>query len=326
MSPAVAVLLAAATLAATPSGGYTFPPVERGDVKVTLTVRVAERGPAPGQGRVTLTVVAEGPPELEVEPVQLEDAVAGWSAPRRASSWSSHGGRVTGAQTVELVQVKPGVVPLPGVRVRWRERGGGPGEQAKWTDILKEARPAPPAEELPPLPPSPWPGRLRAAAVGLSAGLALLLSAWGWRRWRRSAPAPRPPQRLALDELGRTAAEAERAPAEATARAADVVRAYLAGRFGVRAEQQTTGEFLEGIGRSADFPGGQLEALRAFLGGCDLVKFSGLALSPEEARGLVRRGRELVEAIGPGGEEGVRAAGAAGQGEGRGKGVVDEAG
>ena len=53
-----------------------------------------------------------------------------------------------------------------------------------------------------------------------------------------------------------------------------VLRHYLEKRFGLPATEQTTTEFLDGLRRSTLLTAEQQEALRAFLGQCDLAKFA----------------------------------------------------
>ena len=91
-----------------------------------------EQGPGPGRARARLTLEVTGPAGLAVEFPRLEDALAGWRVQWAASSWSQLDGRVLWVQTLDLVQVKPGVVPLPGVSLRIR---AGPDAAADLTDL-----------------------------------------------------------------------------------------------------------------------------------------------------------------------------------------------
>ena len=53
-----------------------------------------------------------------------------------------------------------------------------------------------------------------------------------------------------------------------------IVRRYIENRFGLRAPEQTTEEFLSGLETAGDFPAEYKPLLRNFLKHCDLVKFA----------------------------------------------------
>ena len=56
-------------------------------------------------------------------------------------------------EVVELEQVKPGIVPLPDLRLRFRDAPSADWEVAEWQGILKDVRELP-GPELPPAPPT----------------------------------------------------------------------------------------------------------------------------------------------------------------------------
>ena len=53
-----------------------------------------------------------------------------------------------------------------------------------------------------------------------------------------------------------------------------IIRRYIENRFGLRAPEQTTEEFLTGLEKAGDFPDGYKPLLKNFLRHCDLVKFA----------------------------------------------------
>ncbi len=57
-------------------------------------------------------------------------------------------------------------------------------------------------------------------------------------------------------------------------RLSGVLRRYIENRFGLRAPEQTTEEFLMGLEVAQEFPGTYKPLLKAFLRHCDLVKFA----------------------------------------------------
>ncbi len=54
----------------------------------------------------------------------------------------------------------------------------------------------------------------------------------------------------------------------------DILRRYIENRFGLRAPEQTTEEFLAGLDRESNFPDQYKGLLNTFLRHCDLVKFA----------------------------------------------------
>lgn len=76
----------------------------------------------------------------------------------------------------------------------------------------------------------------------------------------------------------------------------DAVRGYLEGRFGLRAPEQTTEEFLAGLA-GKELPGmGNAAGLGEFMGWCDLVKFAGWKPGGSELEDLERSALGMVEA------------------------------
>jgi hypothetical protein len=283
--PGLLLLLAPAA-----DDGYTYPPVRRGSAVARFTVEVPEGS---GPPRVWYALTVEGGPGLEVEPPQLADAAGAWAV-RRASAWSLAGGRATWTEEVELDQEKPGIVPLPDVKLRFRDGPSAAWEQVEWKDVLKDVREAP-GPALPHPAKSAHPLRWAALAAAVAA---LLLAAAAALLRRRGAEAPLPPEGRALRELDRLAPAAGTpgyGPEWLYTQLADVVRRYLGDRYGLPALRQTTSEFLKAV-REAPALAGEEEFLREFLEGCDLAKFAGVRPDPAEwgravdsARAFVRR-------------------------------------
>jgi hypothetical protein len=295
-----AALLAALLPGADPApAGYTFPPEHRGDTTASLEVEVQGPAGAPGTARVRYTVTVEGGPGLEVEEPRLADPRNAWQA-RRASAWALVDGRVTWSEGLELEQTKPGVVPLPDVKVRFRDRPGAAWEEAEWADILGTIRDVP----GPSRPPKPGggPGRWAWAALA-AAALAAGAGAAAWRR--RSAAGRRPaPEEITRQELDRLEAEARAPgydPAAFHTRLADAVRRYLAARFGLPAFQRTTAEYPASLGEAPGLVPAQRALLLDLLGRCDRARFAPAPADPEEGLRAARLARAFVDetAAGP---------------------------
>ncbi|MEZ5363751.1 MAG: DUF4381 family protein [Bryobacterales bacterium] len=112
--------------------------------------------------------------------------------------------------------------------------------------------------------------------------LALLGGLWlWWRSQRKPAPVPveplRPIDEIALSELDALVAEglAEQGRIkELYGRVSDILRRYIEARFGLRAPEQTTEEFLSELRRTLGFDPAHRALLRQFLEHTDMVKFA----------------------------------------------------
>jgi len=122
-------------------------------------------------------------------------------------------------------------------------------------------------------------------------------------RWRRRVAAGRPvpvePPGVAalraLDELERD--DALKADLDRFYVAvSSILRAYLEGRFGLRAPEQTTEEFLAAAEAEPAFDREQRRTLRAFLAACDAVKFARARPSAEETARIIDTARGFVRA------------------------------
>ncbi len=292
-----AASLMLALAAGTPAAGdFTYPPQKRGGMEVILEVRVAEKAAAPGLGAATYIVRFRGPAGLEVDPPRLADATGAWKPAWQASAWTAEDGMAVVEEILRLQQVKPGTAPLPDVKVRFRERDTTEWQEVEWLHILRQPRDVPP----PPAPPSPTAGRGWLAAIGAGLGAVVLLAGgWGLRRRRALPPPPLPLGQRTLRELEQL--EQEALPgcdgSALHARLADAVRRYLAERFGLRALEQTTAEFLQAAQAVPQLAGTRLDLLRDFLGRCDLAKFARTGVSLEDCRQTARLARAFIEEV-----------------------------
>lgn len=195
--------------------------------------------------------------------------------------------RVVATRWYSLVVYRTGYLLIPGLTVQYR-LGGGELERVDGEDVgivvgsLLEAEPE--AADIrdikgPVAVPFDWtPVAIAGAVAVVVAGLAVV----GARLLRRiNAPPttarPRPADVEALDALARLR---ERRLTEAEDRArwyidlSTIVRRYIEGRFGLRAPEMTTEEFIHSVQRDSPLSPGHRELLGTFLGECDLVKFA----------------------------------------------------
>jgi hypothetical protein len=134
------------------------------------------------------------------------------------------------------------------------------------------------------------------------------LGYWLWRKRRRSEVSarrsviiPRFPHEDAYEALDRLEVSDLLRRGEIKEYhilAAEIIRTYVEGRFGVFAMEMTTGEVVQGL-RAADLPDGVVLAFAGFANGCDLVKFAKLRPPPDACRGTLEAARAFVHQTQP---------------------------
>src|SRR5262249_36919295 len=100
------------------------------------------------------------------------------------------------------------------------------------------------------------------------------------------------------DRIERTALPPVGEPDAFHTQVSNVVRRYLQERFGLRAPQQTTAEFLA-LGAAQQLPAPQQALLRDLFERCDLAKFARAGASPEDCRRLATLARAFVHQTAP---------------------------
>jgi hypothetical protein len=158
------------------------------------------------------------------------------------------------------------------------------------TDGLRPVRPA--------LPERPGASRAWWAVVGLTAvvaagaGLVVIVR----RRYRRRV------RITAYDKALRRIAALERRGLPSFGEAdpwyvelSDIVRRYLEDRYGVRAPELTTEEFLQEARRFAELKRAHREVLTSFLEHCDRVKFAAYHPDPSESKEALAAARRFLD-------------------------------
>jgi hypothetical protein len=74
-----------------------------------------------------------------------------------------------------------------------------------------------------------------------------------------------------------------------------ILRRYIENRFGLRAPEQTTEEFLFGLENAPDFPDNYKTLLKKFLNHCDLVKFAEYQPGIEDIQNTFNSCRSFIE-------------------------------
>ena len=204
---------------------------------------------------------------------------------RTAETWPPEGGRERHREVYDLVSFQVGeqAVFSDGVQV---VAGGVTNRLALTGATLTVQSVLGGTNETPRgyKPPAEWPSRVPRWAwviplVALLAALAGWLTAAGIRRARRPAPPPPPPSaedaaRAALAAL-RAKGWIERAESEPFfVELSAIVRRYLEDRFGLRAPELTTEEFLRDAAVSPALTAAHRRLTETFLVEADLVKFA----------------------------------------------------
>jgi len=128
-------------------------------------------------------------------------------------------------------------------------------------------------------------------ASGAAAILLLGTGAALWRRRRQrdeEAEAGIPAHETAYAELEQLIAEDLTGQGQIKLfhqRLSDILRRYIGNRFGIRAPEQTTEEFLAGVRAGVELSPEYAPLLGDFLGHCDLVKFAEHQPDPAEVQG-----------------------------------------
>jgi hypothetical protein len=276
-----------------PSQGFAYPPQVRGATRAELTVHVAERGPVPGKARVELTLNVTGPASLDIDQVRLEDAQAAWKIHRAASAWYQTDNVEHVGWWAQIDQVKPGVVPLPALRVRVRD--GTSADEFTWTDLLRPLRGSLAPEPVPAPPPPAWHTYLYPAGWVMG-GLAVLVLGLAALRRRHRPAVPLLPHQSALAVLDSTPPPPATEVRSYHAVLADILRVYLRDRFEIPAPHLTTPDVLAAVAAHPGIDPARRELLRQVLERCDQVKFAGVSLSAEETQESAQLVRQFIQA------------------------------
>jgi hypothetical protein len=113
---------------------------------------------------------------------------------------------------------------------------------------------------------------------------------------RRPAPPPPTPRAIALKALERLREQVRAMdPYNFSIAVSDVLRHFVGEQFQLKAEKQTSPEFLASIGRSRAFTMDERELLADFLERCDLIKFARIDANTSTSEALLKSAFDFVE-------------------------------
>ncbi len=220
------------------------------------------------------------------------------------------GGRILSRKTYVLKPFLSGTYTIPSMTVRVSK----PGEKASEPVVIEtepiditvnslladQTDPAL-ADIFPPeaLPEKPYLLMAAIAAALLVAGLGF----FGYRYFRRQKNGSesviiRPPHEIAHARLRDLLAEQLVEKGECKLfylRLSGILRHYIENRFGLKAPEQTTEEFLKTMKTADDLTPSHKQVLRRFLEHCDLVKFAGHEPAAEEIRETIDTVRQFID-------------------------------
>lgn len=243
---------------------------------------------------IRYVITVEHPAGLSVTMPRLDSTIGEWSveeAPASASTRTSHD-TVFERRTYRLASFVTGTHTLPAPTVTYHGPDGR--EQAAHgppvtvtirslllgQELLEDIKPIKPPVARVPL----W--AWIAGAVMLAGGVA----GWWWMRRTRQqphaaspAPAAHEVALEALEQLRREQLPLQGRYEEHYVRLSTIVRVYIEHRFGLRAPEMTTEEFLQAASNGQALSESHRRALQEFLMRCDLVKFARYRPSGQEA-------------------------------------------
>jgi len=197
---------------------------------------------------------------------------------------------------------------IPPMEVKFRKTGETQDHSIKTSEITIKVKSLLPADmkdmKLNDIkPPVPYPRDYRMWAWGGAGVLAVLAVALGIffiLRRRKKVEARTvllAPHEIAYRDLDALAAERLIEQGEIKLfyyRISGILRQYIENRFGLRAPEQTTEEFLSGLDKDSGLPAEFRPLLKTFLRNCDLVKFAEFMPENQEIEGAFESCRAFI--------------------------------
>jgi len=216
-------------------------------------------------------------------------------------------GRVIVTRWYTLVTYTPGYLFIPGMTVQYRiggeelKRVDGKDVGIRVASLLEQEPDAKDIRDIkgPVAVPFDWTPVIIGIAI-LAGVIALGLVASRLLR-RINAPSvatpPPPPDVVALEALARLRHRRLTEPEERAAwyvELSAIVRTYIEGRFGLRAPEMTTEEFIHAVQRDSPLIPDHRQLLGEFLAECDLVKFARYMPTLEETERVYAAARRFI--------------------------------
>jgi len=246
--------------------------------------------------------------DVEVDPPAIEGDLDGFTVKDSGSEKSGIFGKKTTTFWYLLDTYETGSRTIPGPVIRYREKGAADwkemalneveinvksvlGDQQENADIKDIRGPV---------------GFPTSLYIYILAGLAAVIVIYVIIKYilqrRKKAqlivPPPRPAHEIAYEalmELQKKGYPEKGMIKEYYTELSDIVRRYIENRFGLRAPEMTTEEFIQGVRDSGQLDAGQKDLLREFLSRCDLVKFAKFGPEKDEIDGSHESARRFID-------------------------------
>ncbi|UCF06871.1 MAG: hypothetical protein JSV33_07575 [bacterium] len=304
-----AVLLASCGERGTESPGEATYKIDRNFVRgpVTFRVAVSEREVTIAQ-RVTMLLETRASEGYQVELPRFgeklhEFGIVDYTNP--PPELASDGVVVT-RRTYELEPFLSGEYRIPPMTVTFWEEGDTTLHRVESdtitvavTSILPEDQAGLDIKDIAgplSIPRNPYPVLIIAGCI-IAAALAVFLI-WRHRKRRVEAAPIIPPHEIAYRRLENLLASGlleEKRYKEFTTEVSDILRHYIEDRFGLRAPERTTEEFLAEAGAGLPVDNDQKRILEAFLVHCDMVKFAAHEPTQAEVKRTFETCRDFVD-------------------------------
>jgi hypothetical protein len=257
-----------------------------------------------------LTLTATAPEDLEISFPEFSGSVGDFTLADAASAPKELiGAQIRQSRTLTLSPYLPGQYTIPEMKVSAKNKLAEdrqaevtiPSRTIPVTSFLQSDEKDPQIADIFPPVAQPLP-TLYYLLAGCAVVLVLALLLYFYRRHVRHKPPP-PPVALhvaALAEIDQLLQEQGKNFdfAHFYGRLSLILRHYIEARFGLKAAEQTTEEFLDSLRHYPVFSEKQKELLRDFLGRCDLIKFARIIPARQEVDAGIELCRDFIRASG----------------------------
>ena len=279
---------------------------------ITITTQVSRATMTIGD-KVEYTITVHANPELKVEFPQFGDNMGGFAIKDFGEAEpKKHKGRMVYRQRYTLDSYTTGSHTIPAPLVFYTDADGrkleieGEAVTIEVKSVLPEDEEPQDIKDIPD--PVELPVNNTALLVGIIIGALFIaggVAAFLWlkkRKESRDEIVRKPPHVIAYEQLEKLVAsgliEAGRIE-EYYVLLSDTIRTYLENRFGLRAPEMTTEEFLAAAANNSVLKDEHKKMLSRFLTHCDLVKFARYAPDVEEMNSAYESAKQFVHETAP---------------------------